>query len=1409
MPRDQYPYSPVRQRLRAFWTAAQHVYRYANAASHHLLGALFKLLVLAYFLFAALILVLRYAVLPNIDAYKPAIEQMASRALGRQVEAGSLRASWRGLRPHLSLDDVVVRDSAGQPALVLPRVSATLAWSSVLVADLRLHRLEIDQPDMAIRRDRDGVLHVGGILVDLNREGDGKGMDWALAQDEIAIRGGRLRWLDEKRNAPELVLHGVDFVMRNHWRHHRFALKATPPATFAQPLDVRADFQHPHFARRISDVRRWTGQLYADLRDTDLTVWKSYVDYPVELTQGRGSVRAWLDFNQARVADFSADLSLVDVNTRLRSDLQPLDLVQVYGRISVKEEIDLQRQDGAPTLGAHGHAIALTDFTFKTREGLVFPSTTMSERYTPARNGQAEKFEVTARLLDLHTVADFAEKLPLSADQREMLADFLPRGQLRDFSVQWQGSYPALASYRIKGHFSGLSMNAQAPRPARPKTATQPAQAALPAIPGFKNLSGTVDASDKGGSFQLQSAGLELNLPGYFSEPVMPFEKLDMQASWTFQKDTQLLLEIERMDFVQEGLAASLSGHHLMPLQARKGAPMGQIDLSGKIAELDLAKIGRYLPLQTPPETRTWLAGGLVGGKAHNLTLRIKGDLAEFPFRTVRSGARPAGEFTLSGRIADGQVNYTPGLFAGDGKAPLWPLLEGVQGSIAFNRARLEIKADSARTGGAELSNVKALIPDLLSDDPQLDIDGQADAALQDFLRYVSASPVAGLIGHFTEESKASGKARLALKLQLPLNHADRAKVQGSLQFLGNDIVLFDDLPTLSATGGKLEFSETGINIPSIKAGFLGAPTIINGSTLRDGTIVIKAAGGLTTEGLLKAYPDPAMQRLGQRISGGTRYVAQIRVKKGGQTDVTVESSLQGIGLNFPAPLQKAARDMLPFKLELTDKTGAGADGRLEEIRVSAGASIAARYEREKSRAPKAPWRVVRGGIGINVPAPQPDRGVLLNVSLPSLNIDAWNQLVSSISDGGKPAASGGPGGTGTAAEAGLSLAQYFEPDVLAARATELIVAGKKLDNVVVGASHLQDSWQANIDSPQVSGYITWNESRSGRGLGKVTARLASLVVPKSAASDVSDLLEGKQEAAQIPALDIVAENFELSGRRFGQLELQANNMRSAGGVLEWRINKLTIANPDGELQAKGKWVTRDGASQSSLDYTLNIADAGKLLDRFGFSNVLRGGKGKMQGELRWKGLPFDLHIPSLEGQLNLDIGSGQFLKVDPSAAKLLGVLSLQSLPRRLALDFRDVFSEGFAFDAIIGTAAIAHGVAKTDNFKMRGVSATVLMDGTADIGKESTNLHVAVIPEINAGAASIVYGLAVNPVIGLGTFLAQLFLRDPLMKAFTFEYQITGPWKDPVVTKLGTKNETATGRSGAAVAQPTIETVN
>lgn len=202
------------------------------------------------------------------------------------------------------------------------------------------------------------------------------------------------------------------------------------------------------------------------------------------------------------------------------------------------------------------------------------------------------------------------------------------------------------------------------------------------------------------------------------------------------------------------------------------------------------------------------------------------------------------------------------------------------------------------------------------------------------------------------------------------------------------------------------------------------------------------------------------------------------------------------------------------------------------------------------------------------------------------------------------------------------------------------------------------------------------------------------------------------------------------------------------------------------------------------MNFRLDVADSGALLARFGMKDVVRGGEGRLDGEVSWRGSPLTIDYPSLNGQINVNMSSGQFLKAEPGIAKLLGVLSLQSLPRRLVLDFRDVFTEGFAFDFVRGDVRIAQGIASTNNLQMKGVNAAVLMEGSADIARETQDLRVVVVPEINAGTASLV-AAAINPVVGLGSFLAQLFLRDPLMRAATQEFRIDGTWTEPRVARV------------------------
>ncbi|KQV91311.1 hypothetical protein ASD15_04535 [Massilia sp. Root351] len=1359
------------------WQRLRSAYRVCNLATHHVLGFALKLVLLLYFAFAILLLALRYLVLPNIDHYKGDIERLASRAVGNPVTIARIYASWSGLSPSLFLGDVVLRDQQGRAVLALPSVSATLSWWSVAAADVRFESLELIRPKLDMRREPDGKLYAAGVYIDLNQKGDGKGADWLLAQREIVIREGQLDWTDKLRGTPQVSLADMRLVLRNKWRRHQFGMTATPPAELGGPLDVRADFVHPAFAGRKSDVRLWQGELYADVRQADLAAWKQHLDYPFDLRSGMGSVRAWIKLDHAKLAGFTADVSLADVTAQLGKDLEPLDLVEVRGRVSAREEIPASLQSGQPAFGVLGHSVTLNNFSLRTRDGLDMPPTDLSERYVAATAKAPARMELNASVLDLETLAALAGRLPLTEGQRAKLEDIAPSGRLRGVAASWYGSYPALLSYHVKAQLDGLGLR---PRPARlpqPKNGKVPAVRGMPALPGFEHLSGTLEASEKGGNFTLDADRLVLQMPDHFAEAAMPFDKLRGRMSWSFEGDEQLKIDLHSLEFSQDGLSGSLSGSHVLPLD---GKSPGVADFTGKLNGFDVKKIGRYLPLQTPAHLHHWLTGALEDGMADDVTLRLRGDLAHFPFKSAgpvaTAAERAKGEFRVAGRLTNGKLNYDPGVYAKDGKSPLWPQAEKIKGGFVFDRTRMEIRGDTATTGGVALSGVKAVIADLSSHDGLLEIDGNAAGPMQEFLRYVAASPVLEWIGHFTDETQASGGARLALKLQLPLNHMHDSKVQGSLQLANNDIVLWHDMPVVTGSTGKIEFNEKGVNLNNLAGSFIGGPVSITGGSQRDGSIQVRLAGTVTADGLRKTWPSPQMQRVASHFSGGTRYSGLV-VARDHHYSVTVDSSLAGLGLDFPAPLAKGAADTLPLHFVLNG-SGANEAGLMrDEIRVALGAGMSAAYQRQRQG--KDAWQLVRGGIGVNVPAPEPDSGMMLQAHVKSLNVDQWLALGEAIAgkDGAPPAAS---------ATGGADVAQYVVADTLAARAGELIIGERKLDNVVVGVSHQKNVWQANIDSRHVNGYLTWNESPTGQGVGKVTARLSSLIIPESQANEVKDLLENKATHPTIPALDVVAERFELFNKPLGRLELQAHNALITA-TREWRVSKLSLANADGELNGTGRWVVKDGQPQTSLNFELEIANAGKLLDRFGFADTLRNGKGKLSGDISWKGLPYSLDIPSLSGQISMNVEKGQFLKQDPGAAKLLGVLSLQALPRMLKLDFHDVFSEGLAFDGISANAAITRGIVKTDNLKMHGVAATVLMDGTVDIANESTNLRVVVMPEVNLGTAPLVYALAVNPVIGLGSYLAQLFLAQPMMRALTYEMQVTGPWKAPVITKLDT----------------------
>ena len=439
--------------------------------------------------------------------------------------------------------------------------------------------------------------------------------------------------------------------------------------------------------------------------------------------------------------------------------------------------------------------------------------------------------------------------------------------------------------------------------------------------------------------------------------------------------------------------------------------------------------------------------------------------------------------------------------------------------------------------------------------------------------------------------------------------------------------------------------------------------------------------------------------------------------------------------------------------------------------------------------------RVQRGGIGVLEPAPAPTAGVLAVANLASLRTDPWEAAFERIFGGAAPGPNPAPSLPGLAAAGG------YAPSQIALRVHDLQVGARQFNRVVAGLSQDEGTWRANVDAEQFNGYVEYRQGRVAQAPGRIYARLARLSLPKGDADSVETLLD-QQQPASVPALDIVVDDFELRGKRLGRVEIEAVNRLQGEGrdtFREWRLNRFVVTVPEARLSGSGSWsevggtfMTVPGAGstvrrRAVMDFKLEVANGGGLLERMGTGKAVKGGKGMLSGQVSWLGSPLALDYPTLAGNVNVAVDAGQFLKAEPGATRLLSVLSLQSLPRRLALDFRDVFQEGFAFDNLSGDVKIASGVATSNNLRMRGVQAAVLMEGSADLARETQDLRVIVVPEINAGTASLAYAV-INPAIGIGTFLAQALLRKPLAQAGTREFHVTGSWADPKVERVERK---------------------
>jgi uncharacterized protein (TIGR02099 family) len=1334
---------------------------------------------------------LHFWIVPRIAEFRPTLENLARQTLGVPVRIGEISAQSTGWVPSFELRDIELQDAHGLPALHLSKVLVALSLRSAALG--QLDQLVLDAPELTLRQTSDGQWQIAGMTWGASSAGNSAAADWLFSQREVVVRGARVDLhgpetevttspSKETTPAAPLSLRDVDLVIRNTARQHAVRLDATPPHGWGERFVVMGKFKRGLLSLHPGRLTDWSGQAFAHFPLLDMAPWSEHglqlssnLLEETKRLQGQGRVRLWADVKQGQWRGGLADVDLKDLQAQLSPDTPPLALQSLSGRLGL--------QVHAEGFLAEAHALR-----FFSEQGLDWPEGNLSLNYTNAQGARPASAHLQATQLDLKSLQALALRLPLGATLSPQLQNALQArdllGRVTSLNLRWQGDWPHPDIQEVRATVADLGW--------QPGSQVVAAWGSLPGldVPGLRGAQLTLVLNASTGRLDVQTGkGSSLWLPGLLEPAEVPLHQLKASVRWARQSGPRSPAGSWHVPQWSLSLAnADLQGQWQGQWRPTlHGQGPGVLTLDGRIQRVKAAAAYRYLPLNLPPQVRQYLRDALVQGQYEDVRVQIQGDLDKLPF------AKPEdGQFLFSGQLKGAELDMVPAFLVRPGEVP-WPRLRSLQGQLTFDRLGMQLREASAQVGqGAQAIALKAGavdIPDMATH-PVLRVQAQSLADAPLMLGLVRQSPLDALLSGVLQPAQASGPLRTRFALQLPLLDLDSTRVQGSVQFNGNNLQMMPGTPWLNNLQGTLQFNESGFEVRQLQAMLLGGPAVIDGNMHASGSdsvttgqktshTVFKAQGRVSAAGLQAAQDVAPLNLLAQHTSGATDYTARLAWHRG-LPELSVSSRLHGLALQLPAPLGKTADLEKPLTFQIRSRQTA--TGLQDEIELDLGNSAQLIYVRDVSGdKPK----VLRGSLGVgvlpeNLPA-LPATGVTANVAIDRLVVDEWLALMPTPPP--KPALGKAP----------LSpLWQDYLPTRMGLKANSLIANDRHLHQVQAGGTYEAGRWRVNIDAAELSGHVAFEQALPGQSdsAGQLFARLSRLNLPPTSAREVETLLE--TPPVSLPALDIVVDALELRGKQLGRVEIEAVNINKdpvqTPAAHEWQLKRFNIELPEATLRSTGRWLAaREGSPmrKSELNFMLDVRDAGALLTRLGTPEALRGGTGQLQGMVSWQGSPLSLHYPSLNGQLDLRMGRGQFLKADPGVAKLLGVLSLQALPRRLLLDFRDVFSQGFAFDSVQGDVTIVHGMANTRNLQIKGVNALVQLDGSADIARETQKLRVQILPIVDAGTASLVAAITVNPLVGLSTFIAQWLLQNPLSRASAQEFIIDGSWANPQVTRV------------------------
>lgn len=848
-------------------------------------------------------------------------------------------------------------------------------------------------------------------------------------------------------------------------------------------------------------------------------------------------------------------------------------------------------------------------------------------------------------------------------------------------------------------------------------------------LPGLKDLKGQFSWHDTRGTLDVVAADSVLEIDNILDENI-DFSSLSLQVQ--IESDEQGYdIRVPQLRFVSEVVEIDQS----MMYRSEDSF----LAIIADIAPLDVTEVKTLFPTTLMgKDTRSYLNRALVSGDIQRAKLLWAGEPSQFPFEQNQ------GIFQAAVNISDAEFSFHED----------WPTLTDFDINLLFENESLTMRSEKGSLQDVQLKNLKAVIPSLEAG-AILTIDAIGQAEGHQVTELMLASNLADSIGAVLDTGvQVSGDVITNLNLHIPLSDPD-VIATGEVTLADNGIYLPDLDISYEHASGVVSFVNDKVSFTGVQADLLQQPVELNFDGFlnadQDYQINVNVSGNWDVLPLLETY-HPGFSPF---VEGSGAWTADVDATLGESEfdyKLMLKTDLKGLASTLPAPFAKETNQMFPFSLT--------SQGNKQASNVSAILGNEVKFvgvlphkEFQFSRAHLAIGRSEFVGMGL---------GFSISADMEDVDFAQWygaiSALVSHIPSNDKPL---------------IPAPQRIYVDV-----DTLHLLGQSIENLQLVAKHTDKDWQLDFNAEQARAKVNLDYDWYNKGI-EVEADYINLSEWQGDETQQTY----QPELSSLPPISFKCKQCRYHGKDLGAIDLALS--RTQGGM---HVDRLSMQNDHGRIRATGDWYISDNGSSTRLIGDMESSDFGALLKGFDINSGIKDSKGSFKFDLSWQHAPYDFNLATLNGDLDWRLTDGYLSEVSDKGSRIFSILSLQSLVRKLSLDFRDVFAKGFFYDKMRGSFQVNDGRVDTRDTVIDGGAGEMTIAGYTDLNSQQLNYDISFAPNVTSSLPLLVYWM-VNPA----TAIAALAIDQVLTEAKVISnvrYSLTGTIDEPIFTEMGRKSK-------------------